>query len=97
MSLIYTGPVHPAQKLSDDQVRRMRELRADGSSYAELVRNFDVSLSTVQEICCGTARVHAPGPITRGHDVREPDPWFTAALEGLSWESAKLLVRMCAA
>lgn len=97
MTLIYTGPAHPQQKVSDDQVRQIRERRADGEAFTTLARCYGLDVDYVRHLCRGSYRVAAGGPITLGHQVREPDPWFTAALEGLSWESAKMLVRMCAA
>lgn len=92
---IYTGNYHPAQKVTDEQVRVIRERRADGESFTALARCYDLCVDHVRALCRGDLRVAAGGPITAGHELREPDPWFTAAMQGLSWESAKLLVRMC--
>lgn len=52
-------------KLTDAQVRSMRELRADGASLKELAEWFEVSGSTVSDVCRGKTYVKAGGPVTR--------------------------------
>lgn len=89
--MIYTGR-RPQEKVSDEQVAHMRQLRADGAAYATLARDYGITVDHVSAICRGYKRRDAGGPITHGqYSFREPDPWFTAAWMGLSWESAKIL------
>ena len=84
----------PQVKLTEEQVISIRVLRAAGASLAQLASDFGISDGQVGKIVNGRAWVDVGGPLSRGHQVtREPDPWFTAASLGLSWEAAKLRTR----
>lgn len=45
------GERHFAAKLSDDEVRQIRALNAQGVSYRELARQFGMSVDGVGKIC----------------------------------------------
>ena len=51
------------KRLTDDEVRVMRERRANGASQKVLARDFGVSESLVTQIVRGLRRADAPGPI----------------------------------
>jgi DNA-binding Lrp family transcriptional regulator len=51
------GECHHNAKLTDDDVRLIRELREDfGLPYAEIAEKFECSLWTVRDICKGWTR-----------------------------------------
>lgn len=51
-------------KLSDAQVREIREKRKAGVAEADLAEDFCVAQSTVSSIITGLRRLDAGGPIT---------------------------------
>lgn len=55
-----TGEKHPRAKLTDDQVRAMRELREkQGRTYGQLRMRFKCPTSTVRDICAYRTRIDA--------------------------------------
>ena len=62
------------RKLTDEQVRLLRERRAKGASQYDLAEDFGVAQATVSQICSGARRPDAGGPIdkTRRHFKRRP-------------------------
>jgi len=67
------GGGNPAGRLTDDEVRRIRERRADGESLTGIAHDFGIAFQTVSKIAKGRTRVEAGGPIT-GTDGRT-DGW----------------------
>lgn len=57
------GSGNPNAKLSDAQVRMLREYRAGGWTHGELSFLFEISPSRSSEICRGLAYPDAGGPI----------------------------------
>lgn len=51
------GERHHRAKLSDDDVRLMRLLSADGIGYTLLARKFECARSTARDICTYRTRV----------------------------------------
>lgn len=47
------GTRHPQAKLNDDQVLRLRAMRAEGATYAVLMAEFGLSKTTTGDICTG--------------------------------------------
>lgn len=45
------GEAHPRAKLTDDDVRLVRELKGAGLGYGEIGKKFDVSRFTVRDVC----------------------------------------------
>jgi hypothetical protein len=50
------GQNHPKAVLTDHEVELLLELRAEGYFYRVLAEKFEVSRSTVQDICAGRTR-----------------------------------------
>lgn len=57
------GEVNPNAKLTNSQVKMMREYRAGGWSHADLALLFSMSESRCSEICRGKGYKRADGPI----------------------------------
>lgn len=58
------GERHGKSKISDQQVRRIRQLRADeGLGYKALAERFSCSWETARDIVKGKTRMSAGGPI----------------------------------
>lgn len=55
------GKMHPAQKLSDEDILSIRRQAAAGVSQAKLARNFKLSTSTVSYIVRGLRRAFVTG------------------------------------
>lgn len=53
------GECHPAARLSDEQVRQIRRLRAEGVHQRAVARQFGVSQSTVWRLANGVVRSSA--------------------------------------
>ena len=64
------GEDHPRAVLSNDEVGWLLELRAEGYSYGWLAAKFEVSKSTVFDICSGRARGQHPAGYKRQHRRR---------------------------
>jgi uncharacterized protein YjcR len=45
------GEAHPRARLSDDDVRLVRELKAEGLGYKRIAGKFDSSPSTIRDVC----------------------------------------------
>lgn len=54
------GEGHPRSVLTDNEVDVLLELRAEGYGYKRLARHFDVSRTTVRNICSGKYRSQTP-------------------------------------
>lgn len=52
------GEESPSSKLTEAKVRKMRELKNKGYSYAELGRKFNVDTSTARYVCIGKLWKH---------------------------------------
>lgn len=50
------GASNPKAKLTEEQVHRMRDLRAQGVTVPQLARHFSASPHTVRSICVGRRR-----------------------------------------
>lgn len=50
------GERHPRARLSDDDVRLVRELHELGLGYHQIAQKFEVSKSSVRDICCYRTR-----------------------------------------
>lgn len=50
------GEEHPRAKLRDDDVRLMRELKAEGLGYGEIAKKFETSRYTVRNVCTYRSR-----------------------------------------
>ena len=55
------GEKHPKAKLTDRQVKSIREYKAAGVSDAHLALEFGVSRALIYKLHRGTARQHSPG------------------------------------
>lgn len=53
----------PFVKLSDEQVRTIRERRANGENQQDIADDFKIRQSTVSQIVTGRKRKTAGGPI----------------------------------
>lgn len=51
--------------LTDEQVRKIREMRARGAPQSELAELFDVSQAQISRIVLGKQRKEAGGPIQK--------------------------------
>jgi len=51
-------------KLSDDQVKEIREKRKNGVAQLDLAEDYGVAQSTVSSLITGARRPEAGGPIT---------------------------------
>lgn len=47
------GESHHQAKLTETDVRRLRQMRAEGATYAQLMAEFGLAKSTVGDICTG--------------------------------------------
>jgi orotate phosphoribosyltransferase-like protein len=45
------GEAHPRAKLTDDDVRLVRQLHDTGLGYGEIGKKFNVSRFTVRDVC----------------------------------------------
>jgi DNA invertase Pin-like site-specific DNA recombinase len=52
------GEQHPRAKLSDDDVRLVRELHEAGLGYRKIASKFEVSRSTIRDWCNHYTRTH---------------------------------------
>ena len=50
------GETHPRAKLSDDDVRLVRELHDEGLGYKRIAEKFETSRSTVRNVCTHRTR-----------------------------------------
>lgn len=61
----HRGEKSPKTKLSDKDVIKMREERADGAYVSDLAQKYNVSEDVVGKICSGANWKYTPGPITK--------------------------------
>jgi hypothetical protein len=59
---IHHGERNPRTKLSDDQVRKLREQAAAGAVLADLAAEYGITRANATQIVCGQTRVAAGGP-----------------------------------
>lgn len=59
-----SGESHPDAKVTDQQVREIRERRSLGARQADLAVDYGVSAAYISEIVNGLVRQEAGGPIT---------------------------------
>jgi hypothetical protein len=59
---VYHGEKNPRTKLSDAQVRKLREQAAAGAELAILAAEYGITRASVTQIVCGQTRVAAGGP-----------------------------------
>lgn len=64
-------------KLSDDQVRMIRERAAAGAAGRDLAEQYGVSASLITMIVRGTKRASAGGPIRTNHANSRESTWQT--------------------
>lgn len=50
------GETHPRAKLSDDDVRLVRELKDEGLGYGEIAKKFETNRYTVRNVCTYRSR-----------------------------------------
>lgn len=63
MATTVQGAAHPLAKLTDPDVRRMREAHAAGETISALSREFNVSRTQVRKIVEGRAWRHVGEPV----------------------------------
>lgn len=52
------GECHQRARLSGDDVRLIRQLHVEGLGYGTIAQKFDVSKSTVSDVCHGRHRTY---------------------------------------
>jgi DNA-binding transcriptional regulator YdaS (Cro superfamily) len=60
---VHHGEKNPMTKLSDVQVRQLRELAAAGEDLRSLAAEFGITPASVTQLVCGRFRLAAGGPI----------------------------------
>lgn len=50
------GEEHPRARLADDDVRLIRELKAEGLGYGEIAKKFETNRYTVRNVCTFRSR-----------------------------------------
>jgi hypothetical protein len=63
------GAANPVAKLTNNQVKMLREYRKGGWSHNDLALLFHISPSRSCEICRGKAYADAPGPIEKQRNL----------------------------
>lgn len=64
------GPEGAVDRLSEEQVRLVRERRAAGEDNASLAKEFGIRDQACRLLCSGELRPEAPGPITKRRQNR---------------------------